>query len=104
MLRLLLIFTVFFYSAMDALACRQSALSRSKSLFDAVLVDVTKTYHITGGGGISALSLIATDVIKVSISQEERVDEITYTLTTRPNCEVVILKKRESTRTMGLAK
>ena len=84
---------IMFLSATDAFACRQTALARSKSLIDAVVADVVKTYPLTGGGGISEIQLVATDVIRVSISQEERIDEMTYHLTTRPSCEVSIVKR-----------
>jgi len=67
MMKLILILTTFCLCATEAFACRQSALLRSKKMVDAVLIDVVKTYHSTGGGGISAIKLVATDVFSVSI-------------------------------------
>ena len=97
----LLISLVVSLSTVNASACRRSALLRTKSLIDAVLNDLVKRHSGLGGSGISSIKFIATDVIKVSLPQEERVDEITYTLTSKTNCEAVILKRKESTRSMG---
>jgi hypothetical protein len=99
----IIVTTIFIFSLLsaDAVACRSSMVLRSKRLISAVLDDVIKTYKAQGGGGISGIKLIATDVYKVSILQEKRIDETTYHLTTLRNCGVKILKKTKSTRSPG---
>jgi hypothetical protein len=78
--------------------CAQSALKRSRCMIDAVLRDLKTSYPLTGGGGISDLSLVATDTYAVSIAQEERIDVITYTLALDDRGQVLIQKRSESTK------
>jgi hypothetical protein len=63
----------------------------------AILDDISKSYTLPGGGGISKIRLDATNVYIVSISQEERIDEITYELDIDQNCKAVILKSTNNT-------
>ncbi len=86
-----------FYSS--TYACHHSPVQKSKKMFDVILKDLLKTYKPAGGGGIQGIHMVSTDVFKVSILQEERIDEITYHLIVKPNCSVVIEKRSESTET-----
>jgi hypothetical protein len=80
--------------------CGDTPLGQSLCMIEAVLNDVEATYTQTGGGGISGIKLIATKTYRVSISQEERVDTITYELDIK-NGKAVISNRTESARTPG---
>ncbi len=70
-------------------------------MIDAVLKDAVRTYPLVGGGGISAITQTATNTYRVAISQEERVDLLTYDLDVRTDGQVTILKCTASTEKMG---
>ncbi len=76
--------------------CKWPALERSQELIRTILDDLAMTYHDVGGGGTSRVMEAATGVFVVSISQEERIDQITYTFEVGGNCEVRILTREES--------
>jgi hypothetical protein len=77
--------------------CTRNALERSTCLIDAILKDVMATYTHVGGGGITGIKAVATNRYTVSISQEERIDLITYDLEVKPDGQVVITKRVEGT-------
>lgn len=78
--------------------CQQTPLKKSQELIRFILDDMTKTYTQVGGGGITAIKLAATNTFVVSVSQEERIDQITYELAVDGNCAISIVK-REVTAT-----
>ncbi len=99
----LLILAIFTISvSQTAEACRQSALHRSRSLIEAMLADLNSFYSHAGGGGISKISQVRTDTYKISILQEEKVDEYIYEMTTRTDCSVVIKSRKESVQSKGV--
>lgn len=79
--------------------CAKSALSQSRCIIEAILNDIEKTYHLVGGGGISSIKQDSTWVYTVSISQEERVDLITYTVEISPEGKVAITDRKTGTKT-----
>lgn len=84
-------------------ACRRSALQTSKSLIDAIFKDLMKTYHVSGGG-VSRIEQLSTLTYKVSLPQEERIDEITYEMGIEANCDILIKKRTMNTVTVGKAR
>ncbi len=74
-------------------SCRYTALSQSRDFIRAILDDITAHYQHTGGGGISKIRLTATSTFEVSISQQERIDQIIYELEMSDSCEVKIKNK-----------
>ena len=81
--------------------CTESPVGRSRCMIAKVLRDVSETYLLPGGGGISAVRAVARDTYAVSIAQEERVDVITYTLALDDRGEAVIKRRTESSETRG---
>jgi len=81
--------------------CTESAIAQSRCIIEAILSDVTETYDFVGGGGISSIKQIATWTYTVSISQEERVDQITYTVEVSPTGEVIIKDRTTGTQSYG---
>jgi hypothetical protein len=79
--------------------CGKTALAQSMCMIEAVVKDVKATYTHVGGGGITEIKLVATKTYTVSISQEERVDLITYEFDIKPNGQLVLLKRSEDART-----
>ena len=66
-----------------------------------IFADINSTYSQTGGGGITEIKETATNVFKVSISQEERIDVLTYHLDVGDECAITLIKKEESTINFG---
>lgn len=60
------------------------------------LENIKTTYKLAGGGGITEIKLMATDVYRVSISQEKRIDHITFEFESKPSGELRISKRSES--------
>ncbi|MCJ7558412.1 MAG: hypothetical protein MUP90_16075 [Gammaproteobacteria bacterium] len=81
--------------------CDSTALGNTLCMIEAVMKDVQATYTQVGGGGITEIRMVATNTYTVGISQEERVDLITYELEVKPDGQVAITKRTESTRTAG---
>ncbi len=73
--------------------CDLTPVQRSQEMLRTILDDISKTYTLPGGGGISKIRLDATNVYVVSISQEERTDEITYELEINQDCKAVVVKR-----------
>jgi len=73
--------------------CQQASLKKSQELIRFILNDMSETYIEVGGGGITAIKLTATNTFVVSVSQEERIDQITYELDVDGNCNIKILKR-----------
>lgn len=80
--------------------CDLTPVQRSQEMIRTILDDISRTYTLPGGGGISKIGLIATNVYVVSIPQEERIDEITYEMSINSDCKAVILKSRNTTVSM----
>lgn len=76
----------------------QTALSRSAAIINQVLIDLNKTYKQVGGGGITSIQQTATDTYLVSISQEERIDQIHYTVKLDKYCQLKLLEKHETSK------
>lgn len=104
--KLILVFTIF-GSAGSAgegskvFSCGASALARTDCLIRAVLDDVKVTYKEIGGGGISEIKMLATDIIRVSVSHEEKVDHLTYDFESLPGGRWRISKRASSSNSMG---
>ena len=81
--------------------CGKTALEKSECMIKAILENVKITYTHVGGGGITEIKSIATNVYRVSITQEERVDTITYEFGLKPNGELHISKRSIGAETMG---
>lgn len=73
--------------------CQQTALKKSQEMIRFILNDLTESYPHVGGGGITGIKLSATNTYVVSISQEERIDQITYELEVDQSCKISILKR-----------
>lgn len=82
--------------------CGKSALAKSECMIKMSLKDIKATYKHVGGGGITEIKSIATNTYRISISQEERVDHITYEFELKPGGELRISKRTESSEAMGL--
>ncbi len=78
--------------------CNENAITQSRCIIEAILDDISKTYRNTGGGGISSIKQDATWTYTVSISQEERVDKITYTVELSPEGKVSIAERKTETK------
>lgn len=76
--------------------CELTALERTTLIIKEILKDVGKTYSHVGGGGITNIKQIATDSYAIFISQEERIDQITYTFKISGDCKANIIKKEIS--------
>lgn len=76
--------------------CQQTPLKKSQEMIQFILNDLTETYTQVGGGGITGIKLIATDTYVISISQEERIDQITYELEVDENCKITLLNRKVS--------
>lgn len=81
-----------------AVDCGESALKKSICIIEAILKNVEETYHFVGGGGISSIKQDSTKTFTVSISQEERVDLITYTIEMSPENIVTIKNRKAGTK------
>ena len=89
-------------SAMNSKAdCGKNALELSRCMIEAIVADLSATYTHVGGGGITDIKMVATNTFTVSISQEERVDLITYALKLKPDGSVEIVSRSEDTRHRG---
>lgn len=73
--------------------CTLSPVKESQKQIQVILDDISKTYSEVGGGGITAIKLSATNTFVVSISHEERIDQITYELATAKGCKINIIKR-----------
>jgi len=78
--------------------CQMNAIERSKCIIEAILADISRTYSQVGGGGISAIKQNSTTSFTVSISQEERVDQLTYEATIDAKGKVSVKKTGEDTK------
>jgi hypothetical protein len=75
-----------------------NAVKQSIRMIEAIMKDIAGHYRQIGGGGITEIRMTATNIYQVSISQEERVDVLTYELDAKPDGSVVIKKRSESTQ------
>ena len=73
--------------------CQQTPLKKSQELIRFILNDITETYTQVGGGGITGIKLVSTDTFVVSVSQEERIDKISYELSVDGKCNIKIIKR-----------
>lgn len=80
------------------LSCNSNAITQSRCIIEEILNDVGDTYRSVGGGGISSIKQDATRTYTVSISQEERVDQITYTVDISPEGKVTIINRQTGTK------
>lgn len=78
--------------------CQHTPLKNSQEMIRFILNDLTETYTQVGGGGISGIKQVATYSYRVSISQEERVDQITYELEVDQHCKITIVNRTVSTK------
>lgn len=78
--------------------CQMNAIERSKCIIEAILADISRTYSQVGGGGISAIKQNSTTSFTVSISQEERIDLLTYEATVDGKGKVSVKKTGEGTK------
>lgn len=85
----------------SSIDCNENAVARSRCIIEAILRDIGATYEFVGGGGISSIKQDATWTYTVSIAQEERVDEITYTVEVSPEGEVIIKDRKTGTKSYG---
>jgi len=77
--------------------CQQTAVKKSQEMIRFILNDLSATYTQVGGGGITGIKLTATKTFQISISQEERIDQISYELAIDKNCKITVLNRKEST-------
>jgi len=76
--------------------CSLSPVKRSQAMIRTILNDLSTSYNEIGGGGISQIKLSATNTYVVSISQEERIDQITYEMSLDDSCKASIEKRTET--------
>ena len=69
-------------------------LIRTHAVINGILDDVTKTYSAVGGV-INRIDEIATDTYEIWISQEERIDVLTYAAKTDSACHVQVVRTAE---------
>lgn len=79
-------------------SCLDNALERSRCIIQTILEDISNTYTHTGGGGISAIKQDATNTFTVSISQEERVDLLTYEVEVGTDGTIKIVNRSTGTK------
>lgn len=77
-----------------ASGCQQTPLKKSQEMIHFILNDLTNTYKHVGGGGINNIRQAATNTYVVSISQEERIDKITYELQIDTDCKITVLNRK----------
>jgi len=89
-------------TAMDEIpVCQLTPLEKSQNVIRFILDDLTDSYTHVGGGGISGIKQVATYTYVISISQEERIDQISYELEVGQNCETTILSRKVSAISAG---
>lgn len=74
--------------------CQQTPLKKSQEMIRFILNDLTHSYTHVGGGGISSIKQVTTYSYIVSISQEERIDQLTYELDVDKNCKISLLSRK----------
>ena len=79
-----------------SLSCQQNALQKSQRLIRFILDDLSATYTQVGGGGISNIKQTATNAFRVSIAQEERIDQISYQLKFEQDCQITLVKRKST--------
>ncbi len=77
---------------------KADALSQSRNIIQLILDDIAENYPFEGGGGIAFIHQDATWIYSAAITQEERVDLITYTLERLASGKLVIKNKQYSTQ------
>ncbi|PCI44260.1 MAG: hypothetical protein COB51_10395 [Moraxellaceae bacterium] len=77
-------------------SCQQNALQKSQALIRFILDDLSTTYMHVGGGGITNIKQTATNAFRVSISQEERIDQISYELKFEQDCQITLVKRKST--------
>jgi len=82
--------------------CNENALSQSRCIIKVILDDISDTYRGVGGGGISSINQDATWSYTVSISQEERIDKITYTVDMSSEGKVTIVERKMGTKSYNI--
>lgn len=76
-------------------SCHASRFEKSQQIIRKILEDLALNYdHV--GGEITNIQLISSNIYQVSISQEERIDQLTYHAKIGNSCEVKINTKRAS--------
>jgi hypothetical protein len=83
--------------------CDEPAVVRTRCQIDMALDDLAATYPHVGGGGITEIKAMATNVYRISISQEERIDQVTYEFDVKPDGKTFILKRTEGSEAAGPA-
>lgn len=81
--------------------CSKTALSKSECMIKLALEDIKNTYKHVGGGGITEIKSTASNTYTVSISQDERIDHITYEFNSKPSGGLSIFKRSEGSTTKG---
>jgi hypothetical protein len=81
--------------------CQLTPMQHSQEMIRALLDDIGKSYTHVGGGGISGIRQIATNTYMISISQEKRIDQITYKMSLEANCKITILEKTATSSSPG---
>jgi hypothetical protein len=96
-LMIALVMPGFWVQADTSSGCK-SALGRSTTIINALLVDLNKNYTHTAGGGITEIKQSASDSFVISIAQEERIDQFHYQIKLDDDCKVKIIRKTETTK------
>lgn len=81
-------------------ACKVSPFIGSTKMINAILEDLNNHYKGIGGP-ITEIKQLATFKWIVSISQEGKIDQMTYDLHIDGSCKPKITKRTASTKTMG---
>ncbi len=81
--------------------CGTTMLEKSDCMIRTILEDMKTTYTHKGGGGITEIKALATNIYRVSIPQEERIDHLTYEFEWKVNGELSISKRSENTESLG---
>lgn len=81
--------------AATARDCQMDAIEYSICVYEAILADIDENYPLRGGGGISGIVQNTTTSFTARISQEGRVDLITYEIEPGPDGGVSITGRVE---------
>lgn len=58
--------------------CTMDAIEQAVCIYQAILADVSASYEMRGGGGISAITQLSSTSFAVRLPQEGQVDILTY--------------------------
>jgi hypothetical protein len=85
-------------NAQQRRSCAMDPLQQSICIYEAILADLTKSYKLRGGGGISSIAQTSSTTFTVQVAQEGRKDLLNYTVKVGADGKVEIVDRKESTK------